>query len=594
MESEARASASFVRRVGARRVALQFPDGLLGLASGAAAALRLALGGAVEVSVLADTTFGPCCVDEVAAAHAGCDAVVHYGRACLSPTCRLPARFVLGRAELRDAGDAAERIAEAARAAHPRPTLVLGDLEYAHALRVVERAARRALGGDNADNADNAGAPTVIFGALEPLERVPGRPQPGTGGARLASVAQARAGECASADAACGRPPTAGAADADASEGTVRGVDRPAASEGAETSGGADEAQDAEGGGGAGRQYSLGGLSFMLPVAAPAGDGGDDNADGGSGALGYGAAPDVALVWIGAEGPPLTAALMTLAPTSYSRYDPAAQQPWSADEAGASRALQRRYFLVEKARDAAIVGVLAGTLGVAGYEAAIERVVQLVERAGKKAYVLAMGKPNPAKLANFPEIGVYVLVACAQTALIDSRDYYQPVLTVFEAELAFGDRPWPGHLRLDSGALAEAATAEGGAAAARGGEEEEARFSMVRGAYVAATASEGEGGAASVGDGEDDVAADKPTAGSDLAVRTERALRLRDGAGTVAEASSAAEYLLLKRSYQGLEAELAEGQAERTDVEEGWVGRAAGYAHDDAVGAPTSEERGAS
>ena len=37
-----------------------------------------------------------------------------------------------------------------------------------------------------------------------------------------------------------------------------------------------------------------------------------------------------------------------------------------------------------------------------------------------------------------------------------------------------------------------------------------------------------------------------------------------------------------------------EGQAERTDVEEGWVGRAAGYAHDDAVGAPTSEERGAS
>ena len=107
-----------------------------------------------------------------------------------------------------------------------------------------------------------------------------------------------------------------------------------------------------------------------------------------------------------------------------------------------------------------------------------------------------MGKPNPAKLANFPEIGVYVLVACAQTALIDSRDYYQPVLTVFEAARACGDRRWPGHLRLDSGARAEAATAEGGAAAARGGEEEEARFSMVRGAYVAATASEGEGGAA--------------------------------------------------------------------------------------------------
>ena len=34
--------------------------------------------------ILADTTYGSCCVDEVAAEHVGADLIVHYGRTCLS------------------------------------------------------------------------------------------------------------------------------------------------------------------------------------------------------------------------------------------------------------------------------------------------------------------------------------------------------------------------------------------------------------------------------------------------------------------------------------------------------------------------------
>ncbi len=40
--------------------------------------------------ILADTSYGACCVDEIAAEHVDADAVVHYGRSCLSPTDRLP------------------------------------------------------------------------------------------------------------------------------------------------------------------------------------------------------------------------------------------------------------------------------------------------------------------------------------------------------------------------------------------------------------------------------------------------------------------------------------------------------------------------
>ena len=34
----------------------------------------------------------------------------------------------------------------------------------------------------------------------------------------------------------------------------------------------------------------------------------------------------------------------------------------------------------------------------------IHQMKELITAAGKKAYTLVMGKPNPAKLANFPEV----------------------------------------------------------------------------------------------------------------------------------------------------------------------------------------------
>jgi diphthamide biosynthesis protein 2 len=57
---------------------------------------------------------------------------------------------------------------------------------------------------------------------------------------------------------------------------------------------------------------------------------------------------------------------------------------------------------------------VVGTLGVAGYGDAVERIRDLAQAAGKRTYTLLMGKPSPAKLANFPEVEVFVLVADPQ------------------------------------------------------------------------------------------------------------------------------------------------------------------------------------
>lgn len=62
---------------------------------------------------------------------------------------------------------------------------------------------------------------------------------------------------------------------------------------------------------------------------------------------------------------------------------------------------------------------------------------------GKKSYILAVGKPNVAKLANFPEIDIFVSVACTENSLTrDFKEFYKPIVSLFEIEVALGNREW--------------------------------------------------------------------------------------------------------------------------------------------------------
>ena len=78
----------------------------------------------------------------------------------------------------------------------------------------------------------------------------------------------------------------------------------------------------------------------------------------------------------------------------------------------------KRYFLVQKAKDAGTVGLVVGTLGSADYRAVTDRLQVMLRACGKKDYTLLVGKVNPAKLANFDEIDVYCLVACPEHSLV--------------------------------------------------------------------------------------------------------------------------------------------------------------------------------
>ncbi|CAI5443617.1 unnamed protein product [Caenorhabditis angaria] len=114
------------------------------------------------------------------------------------------------------------------------------------------------------------------------------------------------------------------------------------------------------------------------------------------------------------------------------------------------RQLRRRLFLVEKLKDANTVGLVVGSVGVDQHKEAVQRMRQLCKAAGKKIYVISVGKINVPKLSNFSsDIDVFVLLSCPFGVLLDSGDYYRPVLSFFEAEIALN--PSKSHWAADSG-----------------------------------------------------------------------------------------------------------------------------------------------
>nr|CAD7613933.1 unnamed protein product [Timema genevievae] len=152
---------------------------------------------------------------------------------------------------------------------------------------------------------------------------------------------------------------------------------------------------------------------------------------------------DYHLLYIGQDGPTLTNLVISLPGRSLRVYDPNSPSPdLRLYDGGKSRFLMRRLYLVERVKDARILGIVVGTLGVSDYLGAVERVKQLAARRGKKCYIFAVGKPNVAKLANFPEVEVFVLIACPENTLVDSKEFFRPLVTLYEVELACQDRPW--------------------------------------------------------------------------------------------------------------------------------------------------------
>jgi len=120
--------------------------------------------------------------------------------------------------------------------------------------------------------------------------------------------------------------------------------------------------------------------------------------------------------------------------------------------------LRRRYALLTRLSTISIFGILINTLSVKNYMHILEHVKKQIAAAGKKSYTFVVGKVNAAKVANFSEVGGWVVIGCWESSLIESKDFWKPIITPFELSLALkgdAERVWTGEWTSDFQAILE-------------------------------------------------------------------------------------------------------------------------------------------
>ena len=546
VQYEIRRTVNEIRSGKWKRVALQFPDDMLGdaprvcenlkkdLKSERKADAKKAIEGVAEgikkvaiedetevdvarkssapiedeeehLTILGDTSYGACCVDEVAAEHCSAEVVVHYGRSCLSPTARLPVIYVFTTRSL----DHESTIATF-KATYPdlqEKVVLMADIPFQHHVPSLERILK------DREGYTNLHATEILHNPSSPL---PNRTVPEEISSDPSALANFSIFHISD-------PPT----------------------------------------------------SLLLTLSS-------------------------------------RVSRVHILPTNNTAGNPSPQ----ALQTNTTAALRRRYTLLIKVATAPIIGILINTLSVKNYMTALSHCQDLIAAAGKKSYTFVVGKLNAAKIANFSEVEGWVVIGCWESSLIESSDFYRPIVTPFELEMAMmndQERVWGGEWVSDFGALLKRDQEKKAAAAAAGpvAQDEEAtaasanannaseddpyanvssddeppEFDLRTGRYVSHSRPMGRPKAGNNNNNNSDATGSipsdaKPKASSSLIQRTKGEIASVNGA-----ASPGAEYLRSQRTWQGLGSDYAieyerdeNGKIRGAAMEEGRAGVARGYA----------------
>ena len=303
---------------------------------------------AERLFVLADTSYGACCVDEVAAERAEADVVVHYGRSCLSPTVRLPVIYIFTRPTF-----AIEPCIEAFSHLYRNPrqkVILMADIPYSDHLLEVARVLRDT-------GYSNIFVTSVVHdtSSLLPNRTVP-------------------------------------------QEVTENGV-------------------------------SLADWQLFHVSEPP------------------------------------QSLLLTLSSRvdAIHIYEPSPSEEKSprSIEMSSKIALRRRYAILTSLTTVPIFGILINTLSVRNYMTILNHVKKIIASAGKKSYTFVVGKVNAAKIANFSEVGGWVVIGCWESSLFENKDFWKPIITPFELQLALkgdAERVWTGQWTSDFQAVLDSST----------------------------------------------------------------------------------------------------------------------------------------
>ncbi|CAO3652063.1 unnamed protein product [Cunninghamella echinulata] len=488
----------YIQRYHYKKVALQFPDDMLANAASVARILKENTD-QTAYFILADTSYGSCCVDEVAAQHIDANAIIHYGHSCLSPTSHLPVLYVFGYQPL-DINDCIQQF-KTLIPDQQQPAILMCNVEYSHIIESLKNELSKEYR-------------WIISSYVQKENDIKNKIKHHQRGCQNNnSDLPSSCNKCQQCD-----HENKEKKDQDQS---------------------IEEEHHKKG-----NQYNNSSRSYILPN--------DITVD------------QCVIFFIGKEGLTLTNIMMVHNQCQIYTYNPLSKEG-RKETVSVNKMLMKRYFMVQKAKDANTIGIVVGTLGVASYMNIIEHLKRIITLSGRKWYLFVMGKLNVAKMANFMEIDCYVLVACPENSLIDSKEFYRPIVTPFELEIALvKSQEWTGKYILDFSKLLPQLREddfEYDEEIDQGSSDEEGHFSLITGQYVS-------------GPFQKIKTKKDPNTESLISNLTDLTLRNQETSITQLMNSTAGEYLR-SRSYRGLDPKM--GQDEAGDVKEGRSGIAKGY-----------------
>ncbi|PXF19310.1 MAG: diphthamide biosynthesis enzyme Dph2 [Methanobacteriota archaeon] len=112
------------------------------------------------------------------------------------------------------------------------------------------------------------------------------------------------------------------------------------------------------------------------------------------------------------------------------------------------RILRQRMGLIFSVDDAKIFGILIGEKPGQMRRNLALRCKRLLEKHGKKGYLLALDHVGP-ELIDFYPVDAFVNTACPRIAIDDAVKYAKPLITPFELEVALGEKQWETGYQFD-------------------------------------------------------------------------------------------------------------------------------------------------
>ncbi len=103
--------------------------------------------------------------------------------------------------------------------------------------------------------------------------------------------------------------------------------------------------------------------------------------------------------------------------------------------------IKQRFAAIEKAKEAKKIGVIIGTKPGQKF-GSFKTIKEKFNKIGKETILITMSEITPEKLENFPDIKVFVELACPRIAIEDYEKYRKILITFREALVVLNEMKW--------------------------------------------------------------------------------------------------------------------------------------------------------